>query len=85
MLLRVSDGAKGFDAFSWRKHTAENMWSEAVGPLIDAKNGALGITLREALSLSAAGAHDSSARGLTDLETALETIRETSALFSIVD
>lgn len=85
LLIQLKDGPSKFDSSSWRNHTADAMWNESVGQIVKAKDADIAAKLHQALTLSVAGAHDASARGVTDLETALETIRKAAELCAVTD
>ncbi|HUQ98576.1 MAG TPA: AAA family ATPase [Gemmatimonadaceae bacterium] len=64
-----------FDTRTWRKQTAEYMWDNGSGLAVENIVPGSGTRLRQILTMSAAGAHDSSARGVTDLKEATKFIR----------
>ncbi len=65
----------GFDGRPWRDKTAEYMWESGVGSLVEKLAPGAGTRLRAILTLTAAGAHDKTARGVTDLKDSVEFLR----------
>lgn len=75
-LVRIKHGEKGFDHFSWRNATAEDMWNQGVKDIITAIVPDATKRLGEILSMTAAAAHDKKPYGSTDLLNATSFIRQ---------
>lgn len=75
----IKHGPKNFNPLSWSDQTAEYMWNDGsgngVGVLIENMIPGSGKRLKEILKMTAAGAHDKSAKGFTDLINAINDIR----------
>jgi len=74
--LVMLGAAPSFNPDSWRSATAEYMWEQGVGKIIEATIPGSGRHLKRILDESAAGAHDKAPRGLTDVSDACKYIRE---------
>ena len=74
LVLRLKNDQK-FEPESWRNTTAEEMWNQGVGELIQRADPAAGARLKDILALTVAGAHDKHSRGQTDLNEAAGFIR----------
>lgn len=68
-------GPKDFNPISWADQTAEFMWNAGVGEIIKSKVSGKERRLKEILTLTASGAHDKSASGITDLKNAVKDLR----------
>jgi AAA domain len=66
-LLVYAASHPDFDPRSWRTQSAEFMWDNGAGALVEKVVPDSGKRLRDILSLTAAGAHDKPPRGLTDI------------------
>jgi hypothetical protein len=66
-LLAYAGSVPDFDPRSWRTQTAEFMWDNGAGGIVEKTVPDSGKRLRDILSLTAAGAHDKPPRGLTDV------------------
>lgn len=74
-LLAYKVSHPSYDTRKWREQTAEYMWDNGAGEAIENVIPGCGSRLRQILTLSSAGAHDSSPRGVTDLKSATGFIR----------
>lgn len=76
----IKYGPEDFKPHSWQEVTAEHMWGTnnqpGVGQIIDAKVPGSGDRLKQILTMTAAGAHDKSARGKTDVFAAIRDLRD---------
>jgi len=73
-LIRIKYGDPGFDHFSWRNSTGEDMWNQGVGCILENK-GADTKRLKDILVMTAAAAHDKKPCGKTDLFNSTQYIR----------
>ncbi len=75
----IKHGPSTFKPLSWLDQTAEYMWDDrqggGVGKIIEKKAPNIGRRLKEILDLTAAGAHDKSAKGKTDIDNAIKDLR----------
>lgn len=75
----IKYGPRNFNPLSWLDQTAEYMWDDrqggGVGSIVEKKAPGTGKRLKEILSLTASGAHDKSAKGKTDIDTAIKDLR----------
>jgi hypothetical protein len=69
-VLAHTASTPGFDPRTWRNQTAEFMWENGAGDAIQRAVPECGMRLRNILTFTAAGAHDASPRGLTDIRDA---------------
>jgi len=78
-VTHIKHGPANFNALSWTDQTAEYMWDDGsgngVGVIIEKMIPGSDKRLKEILSMTAAGAHDKSAKGFTDLMNAINYIR----------
>ena len=86
VLSKVKYGSSTFDPNSWKDQTAEYMWvSGGVEAIIKDTDPNAGKRLKEILALTASGAHDKEAGGLTDLKGAIRFLRELGSKMKISD
>jgi hypothetical protein len=64
-----------FKAESWRFATAEYMWDQGVGSIIEAAVAGSGKQLKRILDETAAGAHDKPPRGVSDILNGCKYVR----------
>lgn len=74
-LITCAAHQPGFDPRSWRQQTAEFMRESGAGTLVEQLAPGTGPRLREILTLTAAGAHDKAAPGITDLKNSVDFVR----------
>lgn len=75
-LIRIKHGEEGFDHFSWRNATAEDMWKQSVKDIVLVKVPEATKRLEEIVAMTAAAAHDKKPYGATDLTNATCFIRQ---------
>jgi energy-coupling factor transporter ATP-binding protein EcfA2 len=75
-VVNLKYGPKDFNPLTWLDQTAEYMWDNGVGNIIESQIPGSGSRLKEILQMTAAGAHDKSAKGMTDLANAVADIRK---------
>ncbi len=68
-------GPPTFNPRSWQEQTAEHMWENGVGEIIEGKILGAGKELKDILKKTVAGSHDKSPRGETDLRNSIKYIR----------
>lgn len=68
-------GSAKFDPFSWRNHSAEDMWERGVKEIVSDKQPNGASRLREILSMTAAGSHDKAPMGETEIRESLKFLR----------
>lgn len=66
---------KEFKPESWKSTTAEDMWNQGVGGVIEATVPGSGRELKRILAETAAGAHDKAPRGLADVVSSCRYLR----------
>lgn len=66
---------KEFAPDSWRSTTAEDMWNQGVGDIVEAAVPGSGRELKRILAETAAGAHDKAPRGLADVVSSCGYLR----------
>ena len=71
----LKHGPKDFEPVSWAHQNAEHMWNAGAGDAIERIVPGAGRRLKEILDLSAAGSHDASVRGETDLRKSVKFLR----------
>jgi len=76
-------GPDEFNPDSWQDQTAEHMWDDGAGSIIEGKAPGLGSQLKEILVMSAAGAHDKPPRGETDLRKSIELLKTLPGKFGV--
>lgn len=64
-----------FDPFSWRNHSAEDMWERGVKEIISDMQPDGASRLKEILSMTAAGSHDKAPMGETEIRESLKFLR----------
>lgn len=74
-VTQVKHGPSDFTPGSWANHTAEAMWNEGVDEIFKKYVPEMTDRLREILNMTAAGAHDKSLNGTTDLHNAVSDLR----------
>ncbi len=74
-LLAYATAHRDFDTRSWRTQTAEFMWDNGAGAVLERAVPDSGRRLRDILSLTAAGAHDKPSRGLTDVMASIDFVK----------
>ncbi len=84
-LITCAAHQPGFDSRSWRQQTAEFMWENGAGTLVEQLAPGAGPRLREILTLTAAGAHDKAAPGITDLKNSVDFVRTLLAPLRVGD
>ena len=68
-------GPANFNPDRWRRQTAEYMWDQGVGAIVDNRLTESGDRFKEILNMTAGGAHDTEPRGETDLRNSLTFLR----------
>ena len=68
-------GLPTFNPRSWQDQTAEYMWENGTGEIIEGKISGSGKELKDILKKTAAGSHDKSPRGETDLRNSIRYLR----------
>ena len=68
-------GKLDFDPNSWQHQTAEYMWNEGAGQIIQEKFPGSAGRLKEILDMTAVGAHDAQSRGETDVRDSVAYLR----------
>jgi hypothetical protein len=68
-------GPPNFNSQAWLDQTADSMWNSGVGDIIERAKPGIGTRLKEILNMTAAGAHDKSPKGFTDLTNAIKDLR----------
>lgn len=85
-VTNIKHGPSGFDPDSWKDQTAEYMWGEGgVGAIITSMDSGAGKRLKEILTMTAGGAHDKEASGLTDLMGAIKYLRKLGTKLKVSD
>jgi hypothetical protein len=74
-VAHMKHGPRDFAPMSWVDQTAESMWNAGAGEVIESLVPGSGVRLKDILGMSAAGAHDKSAKGMTDLTNAVADVR----------
>jgi DNA repair exonuclease SbcCD ATPase subunit len=64
-----------FDPETWRNASAEDMWNQGAGALIEGTVQGSGKRLKKILELAVSGAHDKAATSQTDLNDAIQYLR----------
>ena len=64
-----------FEPVSWAHQSAEHMWNDGAGDVIERMVPGSGQRLKEIIDLSAAGSHDASVRGETELRSSIRFLR----------
>ncbi|MGB6679799.1 MAG: AAA family ATPase [Candidatus Bathyarchaeia archaeon] len=79
LVTYIKYGPSNFNPHSWQDQTSEYMWGDEknprVGEIIENKIPKIGVRLNQILNMTAAGAHDKSPRGYTDLVNAIKDLR----------
>lgn len=75
-VVQIKHGPEDFDPSKWENHTAENMWEESVGSLIENLIPGNGERLHEILQMTVSGAHDKTSTSNIDLFEAINDIRD---------
>lgn len=73
-LVRVKYGEPGFDHYSWRNSTGEDMLKQGVSNIL-LKNAVEPSSVSEILKMTAAAAHDKKPYGETDLQNSIKMLR----------
>ena len=76
LVSQMRHGPTGFKPDSWAHQTAEYRWNSGAGEVIESIVPDAGLRLKEILSLTAAGSHDDSVRGETDLRSSISFLNE---------
>lgn len=76
-------GPQGFNPNSWRDQSAEYMWNNGAGEIIEAKVLGSGPKLKDILDMSAAGGHDKPPRGETDLRNSIKFLKSLPGLLGV--
>jgi len=76
-------GPQGFNPNSWRDQSAEYMWNNGAGKIIEAKVLGSGPKLKDILDMSAAGGHDKPPRGETDLRNSIKFLKSLPGLIGV--
>ena len=71
----IKYGPTGFKPDSWKDQTTDYMWDSGVGKIINEKIPGIENKLKDILDMSAAGSHDKSPRGETDLRNSIRLLR----------
>jgi len=72
----IKHGPIDFNPITWIGLSAESMWNEGVGTIIESKKTGIGKRLKEILDMSASGGHDKPPKGFTDLSNAVSDLRK---------
>ena len=75
LIVRIKHGPQPFNPDSWRNHTSEAMWEEAVKDIFARLAPESARRLRDILKLANSGSHDVDKEGNTDLLRAVSDIR----------
>ena len=76
LVSQIHHGPSRFKPDSWAHQTAEYRWNSGARKVIESFVPDAGIRLKEILSLAAAGSHDDSVRGETDLRRSILFLNE---------
>lgn len=68
-------GPDSFDQASWRNLTAGDMWNKGAGEVIMTRKPDCKIRLKEIITMTAAGAHDKSPMGETEIRKSIRFLR----------
>ncbi len=68
-------GSAEFNPESWQKQTADYMWDQGAGNIINSSIPGAGEELKNILDMTAAGGHDIPPRGETDLRKSIEFLK----------
>jgi hypothetical protein len=75
LVTQLKYGPKTFDPRSWQDQTADYMWGNGAGEIIEDKVLGSGKELQDILKKTVAGSHDKPPRGETDLRNSIKYIR----------
>ncbi len=75
LVTQLKYGPATFDPRSWQDQTADYMWGNGAGEIIEGKVPGSGKELYDILKKTVAGSHDKSPRGETDLRNAIKYTR----------
>ncbi len=75
IITKQKYGPPTFNPRSWQDQTAESMWENGAGEIIEGKISGSGKELKDILKKTVAGSHDKSPRGETDLRNSIKYIR----------
>ena len=83
-VTKIKYGPSDFDPDSWKNQPAEYMWSGGgIDTIVTSVDHNAGKRLKEILTMTAAGAHDKGAPGLTDLRGATKFLRGLGARMKV--
>ncbi len=75
LITQLKYDSEKFDPRSWQDQTAEYMWGNGAGEIIEGRVPGSGKELFDILKKTVAGSHDKSPRGETDLRNGIKYIR----------
>lgn len=85
MLIRMKRGTQPFDWRTWKRLSAEKMWTNAVENLVNSCFPDIARRLPAIVFMTGGGAHSRQAEGETDFRSAVDVIKELQSKMQVGD